>query len=373
MVSVPNAARVVATVGTFGSLGVMAFYLLAIQQLPLGIERAVEPHCPASGGPGIGLGAYRQYTGVHGVDAYICMVINGFATILNPPLRDAMAPFILSVPTGWLIPVLEITSLFPNRRALVIVVPLIFGICAQVIGGGVCVPLFFAYSQVERMRRRTTGLPLSAPNEPITRGVILGIMLGATVNTIILVARPTFTTITLWQLLPVYLALLQLSVIPFYSAEPGPPPYASPRRSSLLLSLLLFTAAIPTLSHLAFVKSVLTSPAPLQALSDALIPYPYLYEYASVEEFMEFASFNEAKRFLQWDALLIYASTWLGGVWSWGFSSVKTFVRAVGISLVAGILLGPGALMAYPYLIQMQVDEAERQAWVEKGVEKKNQ
>ncbi|KAF8323404.1 hypothetical protein DL93DRAFT_2071138 [Clavulina sp. PMI_390] len=55
----------------------------------------------------------------------------------------------------------------------------------------------------------------------------------------------------------------------------------------------------------------------------------------------------------------------MAGAWGWAFSSVLGLCKAIVVSLVGGVLFGPGVFVAYPYLVQMRKDEEARQVRAE--------
>ncbi|KAF8323363.1 hypothetical protein DL93DRAFT_2223290 [Clavulina sp. PMI_390] len=353
----------------FGFLSVIAFYLLFVQQYFIGLEKAFGRHCPPTGGAGIGIAAYRRYTGNHAFDYFMCMLVNVFTTALKPPARAVNVPFILSLPTSWLVLLIETASHFPDRPAYAIGVSTAWGMYAQVFGGGVVFPIFFAFAQSARSKVRANNLTIQAPSGPISKGIVLGTMFAVIPTTLLMVLSPTHTIITMWQPFPIYLAIIQASVLPWYQRELA---HTSQKSTLLLRSALIITASIPIIPHFMFLRTILSSPEPLQTLISSLLPYPFEFQYASVEDLMTLGPDAEAIRFLKWDALFIYNAIWLGGAWSWAFSSMQTLRRAIVTSLLGGALFGPGVFMAYPYLIQLQKDEDERITQVGQRKERKN-
>lgn len=368
--------RVLPIVSVFGGLAVAAFYYLHVQQSAVGLKQVFELHCPPHGGDGIGIAAYRRYTGLHDVDFTMCMLVNVFDFLLRPPLRLVNVPVLLSLPAAWLVCTLDAASLFPNRRLLAIGTPLLFGLAAQLLGGGIAFPLYWAFSLVARVKARAEGLPLARPDSCGIIGIFLGITLGVAPITVAMIVWPTQLLITLWQPLPLYLAAIQLAVVPFFSHTPHPSselrrPDHRIYRFTQLFAVLCMLIATP--GHIPFLREVLSSPAPKEMLIDAFLPYLYEFKYRSNRDLMMFGPENEVKRFTQWDVLFIFASAWLAGAWSWAFSDAWSFLLALSITGASTLALGPGALIIVPYMIQARIDENTRFQLSKERIAKKAQ
>lgn len=108
----------------------------------MGLEEAFELQCPLNGGKGTGIIVYHSYTGYHGIDFTMCMLVNVYDTLLKAPLCAANVPMLLSLSAALLIVTLDGASLFANHRLLVIDMPCLFGLAAQLLGGGILLPAY---------------------------------------------------------------------------------------------------------------------------------------------------------------------------------------------------------------------------------------
>lgn len=352
-------------VPVFIALTVTAFYYLHIQQSAVGLGPVFDLHCPAHG-DGIGIAAYRSYTGRHGVDQTLCIIVNVFDTVFRPPNRLVNVPIFLSLPAAWLTTTLEAASLFPENRLLAIGFPALLGTAAQLVGGAVALPVYWLICLLLRAKTRAEGRPVARPDDCAMAGVILGILIGVAPITIAMVVWPTQLLITLWQPMPLYLAAIQLAVIPFFAKKPSKQvtkdSVQSPNSLIYCTTLLSYAilALLVTPGYIPFLRAVLSSPNRTEMLADAFLPYPFVYTYPSTQALIEYSPANEAKQFIQWDVIFIFVTVWLAGVWWWALSSVRNFLLALSTAILGGVTLGPGAFISVPYMIQTWRDEQLR-------------
>lgn len=352
-------------------IAVSAFYLLYVQQTPLELDKIWELHCPPSGGSGIGLGYYREYTGVQGIDFTACVLANIFTKLLSGSARIINEPILLSLPATWLPVVLDSVSLFPDNTGLGIGTPIIFGTFMQLLGGCVGLPLYWLTSLLIRARRR--GVAHVSPPVPVGEyaiaAAIAGVTLGMAVPTVIMVKNPTLQTITAWQFFPFYVSLVQAVCLPIFRglSHGSAARYArislEKRKYYAKQISLAVIGLLSTPDHIIFLRTViLPAPSPLAALGDTFLPYPYLFEYSSYDEKLAYGPDNDAKRMLQWDFLFVFSSVWLGGAWDWAFEDIGSAVSAVVLGVVSYGALGPGFFMASPYMVQAWKEEKRRVA-----------
>lgn len=209
-------------------------------------------------------------------------------------------------------------------------------------------------------RARAEGRPLPHPDACAMTGIILGILIGVIPITAVMLVSPTHTNILLWQLIPLYLSAIQLAVVPFFlhklnSAQE----LRLPHRKIHMVAQLLFIlcALLATPSHITFLRTMLSSQTPGKGLIDAFLPYPFEYKYRTSQELITLGPKNEVERFIQWDVLFMFVSTWLAGVWFWAFSSIRSLLLALLPITVSAFVLGPGALFVAPFMVQAKLDE----------------
>lgn len=359
-------------VQVFTGIAGVAYFFMHVQQKPVGLRAAFEHHCPADGGAVIGIGAYRAYTGNHSIDFVACMLVNVFSGLLNAPLRTASIPFILALPGAWFAVILDAAALFPNKTFLAISVPVLFGVVVQLIGGGVGLPIYWLFSLLARQKLHAERRAPPHPLKATVVGALLGTFIGAVIPTVLMVGWPTHSSITFWQPFPFYVAVIQTLVVLAYkvagaTAELSPVERYLPDEDIYRITQLGYvaTGALAAVGHFYFLQDVLAAKDRLAVLSDALLPYPYIYQYSSFDELLALGPANEVKRFFQWDVLFILASSWLGGAWPLASEGVENVVAAVLMSACGGVALGPGFFITTPYMIQAGLDENKREKLLE--------
>lgn len=363
--------RTLAVVQIFGALLGASYYFLHVQQESVDLKTVFDHHCPAPvlgnpAVPGAGIGAYHPYTGNHELDRIACVLTNFFSIVLTPPLRVATVPLILALPVPWFAVLLDAAALFPNSHTLAIGVPAILGVLMQLKGAGLALPLYWLFSLLSRVRSRAEGRPASRPDNSSITAAMLGITIGVVIPSIAMIFHTTFGVIMLWQFFPFYCAIIQAVSLSFTSSSTSRAQQSAKRNLPdqkaywTIQTVYLAMAAVAAFGHIPFVRAILSSSYPLARFKEAMAPYPYVFEYSTLEALLSFAARNEFQRFLQWDGIFIGLSAWLAGAWSWAFADVFTFIWAVMCSVFCGAVLGPGALLAYPYMVQSWEDEQGR-------------
>ncbi|KAF8338061.1 uncharacterized protein EI90DRAFT_3041472 [Cantharellus anzutake] len=336
----------------------------------------------------------------------MCKLVTFFDSVISGgPEQDISSQvfafeilYSLAVPAFFLL--IDCASLFPYSGLLSIGIPLITGIAYQLKTGGLILPIYYLFSLMAKTTARVNGKPTVRPHIRHVQGAFLAIIIGLVVPTMIVLFNPTPYIIALWQLFPVYIAILQSLFRFVYPPTPssrGPTQRIAGKLPGAQTYLFIqfsyvILSSVGTLGHLPFLLSLISdnpfnltssfSPAVspgvdltlnrvLTTLTATFKPHLGPFEYSTGQETLRSAIQDGSKRFLQWDEIFISLSTWLVACWSWAFDDIKHFVVAVFGSIVSAFLFGPAIGLAGPLMYKEWIDEQIRVKAAAKPAEKK--
>lgn len=358
----------------FGGLATGAYYYLHVQQATVDVSKAFSLLCPAPEtglGAGAGPGAYRAYTGLHELDFIPCLLVNVFDALLTAPFREANIPLLMALPVVWYGVLLDAATLFPNSLALSIGIPAVLGAFVQLKGAGLGLPIYWLFSHFARAQSRAESQVPLQPGSAHVMAATVAVALGAVPTTIAMCVWSTYTNIAVWQPFPLYCALIQIIYFFAFASKKGTPSTAPNCHNFHITqySYVIFSALV-TVSHIPFLRTVLSSPKPLDVLHEATFPYPDVYTYPTLDHLLQFAAANEIRRFIQWDVLFIGVSSFLAGAWPWAFANPLTTVLTVLAWVISGPLLGPGFQASGAFMMQLWRDEKTRRVAAKAGKNK---
>jgi hypothetical protein len=356
----------------FGGIASLSYYLLWVQQEPVGTGQLFGAQCFASkdGGP---LPFRIPYTGYENIDIILCLMVSFFVPATHDTsiwrytldlvgsLAVELTPFFL-----------DASALFRSNRVASVLFPLLLGLVYTFKGGAIVLPAYWLLSLIVLSVHRSAGIIPPLPDTVTSQATAFAIVFGYILPSMIMELAPNPTNIALWVGFPATIALAQIAY--YVSAAIGLAPMLLPspwrKLSGYEFIQLTYVAlgVFSTITHIPLLFGIVFTRNPLVAASSQLVPYMRIYSYETKEEFWRDGLRNEVKRFLQWDHIMIALTTWLAGSWSWAFTSAALASRVLIISLLGSFLLGPGAVVAATFIVREALYQQSRETLVGEAV-----
>lgn len=338
----------------------MAYYFFCVQQ---GIQSKSEffasacPVIPEATAP------YRlAYSGIHTLDMLSCILATFAMPAVNGAYRAYGWDFVFAINVGVLMIMLDSASLVSGSRILIVLVPMIVCIMNQIIGTGLCVPVYWLISLLFRTKATTNGKPCNRPDITAVRSILLAFVFTTTLPALYMMLHPSPYSIMTWNLFHVYNAIIQILYFAWTAlgtsnlrksvvSERETCPYVLDQSTQLLATF------ISALAHVPLAHTIFSAPSLIAAISSEILPSPVAY---APPHSAEYAFSREIRRFLQWDAIFATVATWIGAASSWESLEMETVVGLAVVSVILNIFLGLGAAMAVPFICKEHFYERKR-------------
>lgn len=349
----------------FGGIASLSYYLLWVQQEPVGTGQLFGAHCfPSKDGSPL---PFRiPYTGYENLDIVLCLMVSFFVPATHDtPIWRYTLDLVGSLAVELTPFLLDVSALFRSNRVASVLFPLLLGLVYTFKGGAIVLPSYWLLSLIVLSVQRSAGIVPSLPDTVASQAAAFAVLSGYILPSMVMEISPTPRNIAFWVCFPITIALAQVAY--YISATLGLAPILLPpslgKLSSYEIIQLTYIAlgVFSTITHVPLLCGIVFTRNPLAAASNQLIPHMGVYSYAAKEEFWHHGLRNEVKRFLQWDHIMIALTTWLAGSWSWAFSSVALASRILIVSLLGSILLGPGTVVAATFIVREALYQQSRE------------
>jgi hypothetical protein len=324
----------------FGSLVLIGNYTLWTHFNALDVARPLDPPtCPLP--PTYTSPNELRYTGIAVADQLLCVLVNFFVRVLNSPARAHTMHFLVQLPA--------ITLPFTVERtrdgASIFISQALLGTAYQIKGAGVIAPLGYLLTiwLTASVRDPHPARGTAPLTQPQAESILVAFLLGFAFPTAMMFATMNPYWIALWQVNPWLISATQSL---YLLAVPRSAPASTPGSGQALFKSTLYTlSTVGAIAHWAFLYHVFTAPTFSLA---ALLTFSWLPSLSIPPHDIGLA--DAFAHFLEWDAIMAYTTTFLGGLWLLDLAQTKRtnaqeWVRDTLRRLLVGVVAGPAAML----------------------------
>jgi hypothetical protein len=333
--------RALATL-VYSGLAAAGVYFIHGHASKSGLSASLNASCPNPAT--FKTGTQLPYTGLGGLDNFLCILVTFFQTVLADPEGSKFTVnFIAQFAST--IPLMMFESVRENR-SLVLASPALVGAMYQAAGGGVILPLYWLSFVLSGAPQK--GFDISQVQ---AESALFGFLAGAAVPTVSMFMNSSNPhVVATWQAFPIIAGAFQQAYI-LLRPTPKGGNNASGYQVVQLTHFLTFTAG--AVFHLGVHGPDLLT-HPLQTLSGITSFFPSIHDPNPATT----APIDAVLDFLGWDRLLITTATAITPLFS--TEDFGEALKLAGGAILTSIVLGPGAAVAGLWMYRERAFEVQR-------------
>ncbi|KAF9492257.1 hypothetical protein BDN71DRAFT_1451817 [Pleurotus eryngii] len=302
----------------FPALTALGVRLIANSLTVSGLGAELSAQCA----PGANSSYFHPFTGVHGIDGFICGLVAFFHAELEPQLSPYLLYF--AGTSGFLMAFPAIES-HRKGRSLFIAFPIIVGLLGQTITIGITLTIYWlAFIWTGASSRRADAH--SHITKPQAESIIFATAVGSMLPSMGLMLFKDPKVTAYWQIFPVYASIAGLA---YGLLRPAPRTTESGYKLVRQMYMGMFVSS--AIMHLWIVGPKLLEPPALAS-----------FVFPSTTSLPTTASLSaRADDFLKWDLIFAFGSSVLATLWF--ARDAAEFIVIASWHLFAVPLIGPGA------------------------------
>jgi len=356
-----------ASIPVFTSLFLLANFTLWTHINALDASKAPDPPtCPSpptyTSSPG-----ELRYTGLAVPDQILCVLVNFFTVALHSPAKAHIIHFLVQLLAVVLPLVVERT----RDNGSMLISHFVIGTAYQLKGAGVVLPL--AYLLIIWRTASVRGSGTKRGTAPLTQrqaeSILVSILLGFVLPSVVTAVTLNPYWIALWQPFPWWMSVTQALYLLTVPSPPSSSPSSKPGSGSALFKSTLYTlSTAAAIAHWVFLYHVFTAPS---FSLPSLLTFSWLPSLSIPPRDTPHA--DAFAHFLEWDAVMCYATAFLGALWLLDLARTKTtsvggWVKEVLGKIFVGVVAGPGAMLC---TLWGEREDALVHAWKAEGEKNK--